>query len=303
MEGSALRAARAELREAQEAARAHDRSCGTCNVRRRVRCGEGMALVRAIWAADGAVRDAWAASRRPGPGQQVPDLLDLGYLSLPADDATAAIGRDGRQRRAGRRPRGMTRDGEALAPRRLDAMRALSVRHPYAFCIAMGLKPVENRTRPIPRCLVGPPVALHASSAHDVVMSMPTAEAMDALQAAYRDPDPAWVSGAVIAVVRFGPSHPWPDEPCSPERPCTAWSQAEPGIHHWPVTVIAVLPEPVRCKGSRGPWPLPEDAEKAVRARLPSAVLLDLPAARPARRDTGPGVPGPATLTHPRVLG
>ena len=55
MEARTLLDARAKLREAQEATRAHDRACDTCDVRRHVRCTEGHALVRAIWAADSAV--------------------------------------------------------------------------------------------------------------------------------------------------------------------------------------------------------------------------------------------------------
>jgi hypothetical protein len=39
-------------------------------------------------------------------------------------------------------------------------MRGLSARQPRAFCIAKGFKPVENRTRPIPRCLIGTLTAL-----------------------------------------------------------------------------------------------------------------------------------------------
>ena len=84
MEARTLRDARAKLRETQEAARAHDRDCGTCDVRRRVRCDEGHALVRAIWAADNAVREAFAASHQQAPDQ---GALDLG---LP-DDAEKAV--------------------------------------------------------------------------------------------------------------------------------------------------------------------------------------------------------------------
>jgi hypothetical protein len=74
MEARTLRDARAKLREAQESARAHDQACGTCDVRRRIRCGEGMALVHAIWAADSAVREAFAAGHRPAPDQGMLDL-------------------------------------------------------------------------------------------------------------------------------------------------------------------------------------------------------------------------------------
>ena len=75
MDARTLRDARAKLREAQEMTRAHDRACGTCDVRRRVRCDGGHALVRAIWAADSAVREAFAASHKPPEDQ---GALNLG---------------------------------------------------------------------------------------------------------------------------------------------------------------------------------------------------------------------------------
>jgi hypothetical protein len=92
METRALQDARARLRRAGEAACAHDQSCDTCNVRMHVRCAEGMTLVRNIWAADSAVRHARDTGPQPGP-----DLLDLGYLSLPAKARALAEGGNGGQ--------------------------------------------------------------------------------------------------------------------------------------------------------------------------------------------------------------
>lgn len=46
----------------------------------------------------------------------------------------------------------------------------------------------------------------------------------------------------------------------------TPWSVF--GQFHHEVTLLAALPEPVPCSGSRGKWYLPDDVDSAVRAQL-----------------------------------
>ena len=53
---------------------AHDQGCGKCDVRRHRRCEQGMALVRAYWAADRAVGEELARQRQPNPDQGMLDL-------------------------------------------------------------------------------------------------------------------------------------------------------------------------------------------------------------------------------------
>jgi hypothetical protein len=78
----ALAEARRKREEAHAAVEAHDQGCGECDVRRHRRCEQGMALVRASWAAQKAVDDELARQREPDPG---PTLSDFGYLSLPGE--------------------------------------------------------------------------------------------------------------------------------------------------------------------------------------------------------------------------
>lgn len=151
-----------------------------------------------------------------------------------------------------------------------EPMRGLSVRYPWSFCIAKGFKPVENRSKRFPPALVGVPVALQSSLKADAVPWLPTREASRAL--ALAEGDPALSLGAVIAVVRFSASHPWPGGKtgCGDVSwpACTVWSEIGDGVHHWPAEVIAALTDPVPCKGALGLWRLPDDVEKLVRAQL-----------------------------------
>lgn len=71
MASYALQRARAKRGEAKAAIEAHDQACEVCDVRRRVRCDLGMALVHAYRAADHAVAEENAAARR-GPAGLVP---------------------------------------------------------------------------------------------------------------------------------------------------------------------------------------------------------------------------------------
>jgi hypothetical protein len=91
MSSFALVDARRKREEAHAAIKAHDRGCGECDVRRRRRCEQGMTLVRAYWALEQAVGDELARQREPNAGQ---DLLDFGYLSVPAEVQAAREGRE-----------------------------------------------------------------------------------------------------------------------------------------------------------------------------------------------------------------
>jgi hypothetical protein len=86
-------------------------------------------------------------------------------------------------------------------------MQALTVRSPWAWAIARGWKPVENRGRAFPRRLIGVPVALHAGLGRDDT-ALPDPEAARALRRDLAADDPMTARGAVVAVVRFGLSHP-----------------------------------------------------------------------------------------------
>ena len=87
------------LRQAREAVLEHDVACGECDIRRRVRCAEGHALIRVLWAADGDVAAESARTRQPDPG---PTLFDMGWLSMaaPASAASLAAGQPGQAARS-----------------------------------------------------------------------------------------------------------------------------------------------------------------------------------------------------------
>jgi hypothetical protein len=82
MPSFALTDARRKREQARAAIEAHDEGCGECDVRRHRRCEQGMALVRAYWAAERAADEELVRQREPGPEQ---DLIDFGYLSLQAE--------------------------------------------------------------------------------------------------------------------------------------------------------------------------------------------------------------------------
>ena len=64
--------------------------------------------------------------------------------------------------------------------------------------------------------------------------------------------------GAVIAVVRFGPSHPYQNgHNCSPWAMGSGW--------HWPIESVAPLALPVPCKGALSFWRLQGAALAAVK--------------------------------------
>lgn len=135
-------------------------------------------------------------------------------------------------------------------------MQALTVRSPWAWAIARGWKPVENRSREFPRSLVGVPIALHAGLGQDET-PLPVSGATEALRAALAGADPICARGAVIAVVRFGPSHPHQDgHSCSPWAMGSGW--------HWPIVSVAPLAQPAPCRGALGFWRLRGAALAAV---------------------------------------
>jgi hypothetical protein len=168
-------------------------------------------------------------------------------------------------------------------------VRAVSVRQPWAWAIARGWKPVENRTRAFPATLTGAPVALYAALTWDEAMLaalaatigtdphtrvFPVPDATEALIGALRDGDPLLrACGAVIAVVTFTGSHksygaPGTGRDCPGTRHglCSPWS--EPGARHWQVSGARPLTTPVPCRGMPGFWPLPADTTTAITAQL-----------------------------------
>ena len=142
-------------------------------------------------------------------------------------------------------------------------IRALSVRQPFAWAIAVGAKPVENRswgTRY--RGLV----AIHASKAIDrAALDNPLILEAIADHEFTIDEGPSSL-GAVVAIAELCGCHQWPaaGECNGRGRPaCSPWAALDQW--HWRLRNVRPLPEPVPCRGKLGLWWLPEAVEKAVR--------------------------------------
>lgn len=167
-------------------------------------------------------------------------------------------------------------------------MRAITLTQPWAGLVASGIKLVENRNRPIIGSgLFGQQVAIHASReidesvynriaeiAPDVFSRAPLGERVVPCK---RD----WyrlsrITGAVIAVATV-------DRRIMGDQvvACAIWeadgSEAQLGDQQrWffgPIGYVLrdmrEVRDPVPCRGMLGCWKLPDDVERAVRARLP----------------------------------
>lgn len=185
-------------------------------------------------------------------------------------------------------PAAELREAAVTAPIELpDRIPALTVWQPWAFALAMGWKPVENRGSRLP-FKPGEVLAIHAGKTYDEGVRFPgggyRAE-LEEVKAATREgrDHPAlrlFRQSAVLCLVRFTGVHhsgdcakgpdcsacaagPWGDRVTSW---CTPWSTAT-WFHH-EVTLLHALADPVPCSGSRGKWYLPGDVEQQVRAQL-----------------------------------
>jgi hypothetical protein len=130
------------------------------------------------------------------------------------------------------------------------AMRALTVRQPWAGAIAHQTKRVENRSWRVPAAQVGAQLLIHAGTIRDreAVVYGPHLD----------------VYGAVVALARVTGCH-WSDDGTC----CDSWGFAR--AYHWQLADVQALAEPVPAKGRQRLW-RPDDALlAAVRAQLAGA--------------------------------
>lgn len=152
-------------------------------------------------------------------------------------------------------------------------MKALTIRQPYAWAIAAGMKPVENRTW---NTYHEGPLAIHAAAGVGAKWEFEAAVARVADLMGYRDATVlagCQVRGAVVAVARLA-------DVCSAARyrpwsvrdacDCGPWAVGE--HRHFKLAHVRPLPEPVPVIGSLGLWRLPVAVESAVRAQLGAEV-------------------------------
>jgi hypothetical protein len=140
-------------------------------------------------------------------------------------------------------------------------MRALTIRQPWATCIAEGHKGVENRPHSTP---YRGEVAIHAG------LGWADCGAEDRRCRVALGPDlheSARDRGMIIAVAVLEAPH--PAEGC-----CAPWGdpvyRTARGVDlpcwHWPLLEVRRLPVPVAAKGALGLWRLSPEQERSVRS-------------------------------------
>jgi hypothetical protein len=154
----------------------------------------------------------------------------------------------------------------------MPEMRALTIKQPYAWAIAVGAKSVENRTW---HTAYRGPLAIHAGKTVDRA-GLDNPRILDAIaEQGFTIDEAASRQGAVVAVAEVVGCHhagACVGNATSDELGrrghlwCTPFSV--PDQYHIELASVRRLPEPVPCKGMLGLWRLPEDVEKAVREEL-----------------------------------
>jgi hypothetical protein len=143
-------------------------------------------------------------------------------------------------------------------------MRALSILQPYAWAIAKGHKPVENRDWPPPKYIIGQRIAIHASKK---VVGEDGQVDFESDLTDFGIEYPEWEHmpyGAIVAtalVKGFVTSSGAKTLPRNAYRWFT-------GTFGWLLDDIIELPEPVPARGMLGLWTVPLDVETLVLQRL-----------------------------------
>ena len=140
-------------------------------------------------------------------------------------------------------------------------MRATTLIRPWDWAILYAGKDVENRSWPIPRALLGEPIALHSGQGF-----LPMEERTPPLlhcQGAPREYDePAdgrmpWPANRIVGVMWFSGYSVFPSR----------WRNG--AAFAWDIARVFRLPEPIEgVKGRQRLWTLPEPIEVRVRAQM-----------------------------------
>lgn len=141
-------------------------------------------------------------------------------------------------------------------------MLALTVKQPFAHCIASQSKLVENRSWAAPRHVIGERIAIHAGKSLD-------AEGYAAVrEMELRHPLPEadlLVRGAVVAVARLdGVTG---DRSKIPRDQRRWWA----GPFGWLLSDVEALVDPVPCRGRQRLWVLTTEVSVRVEAQLGAA--------------------------------
>lgn len=129
-----------------------------------------------------------------------------------------------------------------------QAVRALTIRQPWAGAIVHQTKRVENRTWRLPAAMHGARILIHAGAQLD-----PNATIYGPNLGVY---------GAIIgAATLIGCHYDTGRQPC-----CSEW--AFTGTYHWTLDDVVALPEPVPAKGALSFWTPSPDVLDAVTRQL-----------------------------------
>lgn len=128
---------------------------------------------------------------------------------------------------------------------------AISIRPSWAWAIATGLKPFENRSWRLPTSRIATPVYLHAS-ARDTRESYADCARICAVLGISLPAIDSLPSGALLALIEF------PSRCTTPRAAICRSSLWASGPRCWPVRVLSILPRPISCLGSLGFWRVPE---------------------------------------------
>jgi hypothetical protein len=176
-------------------------------------------------------------------------------------------------------------------------MRAITVKQPWAWAIAVGAKTVENRSRPAPwRSAVGERIAIHAGKGWDraaLSKGSPMWELAHATEAwrvtrdvaaavplaslvTYLVPTFHW-RGAVMATAVLADVH----EATPVEQTCCcrpwgiyAYEDGDTNPLAWHLVLRDIQPmKPILCPGALGLWTVPADVEAAMEAQAATTTL------------------------------
>lgn len=156
----------------------------------------------------------------------------------------------------------------------MEVTKAITVRQPWAACIAEGFKQVENRGHNV---TYRGPIAIHAGRLADVeaVSDERVMEVRGRLVRLGRRIRHSSVRGAVIAVAALADCHratAYGGGTMHGTVCCRPWGDREYGLgpaRHLVLRDIRCLPEPVYVRGQQSvPWTLPPDVAERVVAQL-----------------------------------
>ena len=156
-------------------------------------------------------------------------------------------------------------------------MKAITIHQPWASCIALGSKRIENRTWAPPSSLIGERIAIHSSRQYDEVASMRLEH--DKLIDVEIASHAALHRGCIVAVATL---RGWVDArkpgatvwtPVSLERELTGDEKAAQrvwwaGPVGWWLGDVQPLKRPISCRGYQGLWPVSDELYTEIEERL-----------------------------------